>query len=135
MNLENIIICVICLAAIAVSGYFLYSKVTIQNQELIKLSKRCEAIETLFARPPPQDDIQAMYIPKYNNMNRQPETSHKSHTVNPSPQSPLCESAMCDLEPLHIATNEEELDHIVNAELNKVIETEEKKTQTNNRQE
>jgi hypothetical protein len=29
---------------------------------------------------------------------------------------------MCDLKPLHIDANEDELDHIVNAELNKVFE-------------
>ena len=65
MNLENIIVCAICLVAIAIVGYFMYTKVTAQNQEMFKLSKRCEAIEMMFARPPPPDDLQAMYRPKY----------------------------------------------------------------------
>jgi hypothetical protein len=126
MNLENIIVCAICLVAIAIVGYFMYTKVTAQNQEMHKLSKRCEAIEMLFARPPPPDDLQAMYKPKY-----APERPAfpRRHLVDeqqpydrPSPRSPPCESAMCDLEPLQIDANEDELDHIVNAELNKVIE-------------
>lgn len=144
MNLENIIVCAICLVAIAVVGYFVYTKVTAQNQEMLKLTKRCEAIEMMFARPPPPDDLQAMYRPKYGgqrNAGRAPERptgQHPEHTVpadrhlvvheheggyeRPQPRSPPCESAMCDLEPLRIDTNEDELDHIVNAELNKVIE-------------
>lgn len=137
MNLENIIVCAICLVAIAIVGYFMYTKVTAQNQEMLKLSKRCEAIEMMFARPPPPDDLQAMYRPKYAperaahpSRNPQPH-SHEQQPVyhqqrqpydRPSPRSPPCESAMCDLEPLQIDTNEDELDHIVNAELSKVIE-------------
>jgi hypothetical protein len=140
MNLENIIVCAICLVSIAIVGYFMYTKVTAQNQEMHKLSKRCEAIEMLFARPPPPDDLQAMYKPKYaperptppsGNSQHQSQTEHQhpmyeQHTQQPhdrpSLRSPPCESAMCDLEPLQIDTNEDELDHIVNAELNKVIE-------------
>jgi hypothetical protein len=139
MNLENIIVCAICIMAIAIAGYFMYTKVTTQNQEMLKLSKRCEAIEMLFARPPPPDDLQAMYRPKYapehpassSGNSNQPQTErqypmYEQHRQQPydrlQPRSPPCESAMCDLEPLHIETNEEELDHIVNAELNKVIE-------------
>jgi hypothetical protein len=127
MNLENIIVCAICLVAIAIVGYFMYTKVTAQNQEMLKISKRCEAIEMLFARPPPPDDLQAMYRPKYAAERPAPVNSqHQSQTERqydrPSPRSPPCESAMCDLEPLQIDTNEDELDYIVNAELNKVIE-------------
>jgi hypothetical protein len=96
--------------AIAIVGYFMYTKVSAQNQEMIELTKRCDAIEMLFARPPPPDDLQAMYRPKYPNQNQ--------HV------SPPCKSAMCDLEPLQIDTNEAELDHIVDAELSKVIEEE-----------
>jgi hypothetical protein len=121
MNLENIIVCAICLVAIAIVGYFMYTKVTAQNQEMLKISKRCEAIEMLFARPPPPDDLQAMYRPKYA-AERPAPSSGNSQTERPSPRSPPCESAMCDLEPLQIDTTEDELDYIVNAELNKVIE-------------
>lgn len=133
MNLENIIVCAICLVAIAIVGYFMYTKMTAQNQEMLKLSKRCEAIEMLFARPPPPDDLHAMYRPKYTQPNEQHDKVH-DHDIHdkihdkvydrPSPRSPPCESAMCDLEPLQIDTNEDELDHIVNAELSKVIEKE-----------
>lgn len=142
MNLENIIVCVICLVAIAIVGYFMYTKVTVQNQEMLKLSKRCEAVEMMFARPPPPDDLQAMYKPKYAGRGAPERPSaqrHHEHTQQPhdrhlvvhehqggyeqpQPRSPPCESAMCDLEPLHIATNADELDYIVNTELNKVIE-------------
>lgn len=135
MNLENIIVCAICLVSIAIVGYFMYTKVTAQNQEMHKLSKRCEAIEMLFARPPPPDDLQAMYKPKYVPERPAPpsqQQTERRHLVDeqhrqqpydrPSPRSPPCESAMCHLEPLQIDTNEDELDHIVNAELNKVIE-------------
>lgn len=129
MNLENIIVCAICLVAIATVGYFMYTKVSAQNQEMLKLSKRCEAIEMLFARPPPPDDIQALYKPKYASSSARPEQTrneqHPSVYDRPSPRSPPCESAMCDLEPLRLDANEHELDHIVNAELSK-IETEEK---------
>lgn len=137
MNLENIIVCAICLVAIAIVGYFMYTKVTAQHQEMLKLSKRCEAIEMLFARPPPPDDLQAMYRPKYTQRNtqnnateRQPPVTHPHIYDRPSPRSPPCESAMCDLEPLQIDTNEDELDHIVNAELSKVIEEEEQRSST-----
>lgn len=136
MNLENIIVCAICLVAIAIVGYFMYTKVTAQNQEMHKLSKRCEAIEMMFARPPPPDDLQAMYRPKYapgttQRQDAPPQQDERQHMYEqrrqqpydrPSPRSPPCESAMCDLEPLQIDTNEDELDHIVNAELSKVIE-------------
>jgi hypothetical protein len=136
MNLENIIVCAICLVAIAIVGYFMYTKVTAQNQEMFKLSKRCEAIEMMFARPPPPDDLKAMYRPKYTYRNtsetstQHPDTDKHltvhEHEERAQPRSPPCESAMCDLEPLHIDTNEDELDHIVNAELNKVIIEEDK---------
>jgi len=130
MNLENIIVCAICLVAIAIVGYFMYTKVTAQNQEMFKLSKRCEAIEMMFARPPPPDDLQAMYRPKYvaekpvSDHPQQPhdQGSYEQPYDRPSPRSPPCESAMCDLEPLRIDTNEDELENIVNAELSKVIE-------------
>ena len=132
MNLENIIVCVICLVAIAIVGYFMYTKVTAQNQEMLRLSKRCEAIEMMFARPPPPDDLQAMYRPKYAAQHRptnqhpehmQPHDRHLAvHEHEGGYERPPCESAMCDLEPLCIDTNEDELDHIVNTELNKVIE-------------
>ena len=36
MNLENIIVCAICLVAIAIVGYFMYTKVTAQNQEVVQ---------------------------------------------------------------------------------------------------
>ena len=118
MNLENIIVCAICLVAIAIVGYFMYTKVTAQNQEMLKLSKRCEAIEMMFARPPPPDDLQAMYRPKY----APPQERRQVYEQRRQQPSPPCKSAMCDLEPLQIDTNEDELDHIVNAELSKVIE-------------
>ncbi len=138
MNLENIIVCAICLVAIAAVGYFMYTKVTTQNEEMLKLSKRCETIEMMFARPPPPDDLQAMYRSQ-RNAGRAPERPAGQHVPardrhlvvheherggyeRPQPRSPPCESAMCDLEPLQIETNEDELDHIVNAELNKVFE-------------
>jgi hypothetical protein len=99
---------------------------------MLKISKRCEAIEMLFARPPPPDDLQAMYRPKYQhpqNQNAPTERQPAPHVYDrPSPRSPPCESAMCDLEPLQIDTNEDELDHIVNAELSKVIEEEAERT-------
>ena len=113
------------MVAIAIVGYFMYTKVSAQNQEMLKISKRCEAIESMFARPPPPDDLQAMYRPKYSQPRERAEQHERSSAYErPSPRSPPCESAMCDLEPLHIETNEDELDHIVNAELTKVIETE-----------
>jgi len=131
MNFENIIVCVICLVVIAIVSYFMYTKVTSQNQEMVKLSKRFETIEMLLARPPPPDDLHAMYKPKYTSgeikQNKQnKETPSPMSQETPSPMSPPCESAMCDLEPLHIETNEDELDYIVNAELNKVIEKDNK---------
>lgn len=134
--------CAICLVAIAIVAYFMYTKVTNQNTEMLKLSKRCEAIEMLFARPPPPDDLQAMYRPRYggqyggqygghHNTGRVDQPAqHREHEggyERPQPRSPPCESAMCDLNPLHIDTNEDELNHIVNAELNKVIEEDTKK--------
>ena len=140
MNLENIIVCAICLVAIAVVGYFMYTKVTTQNEEMLKLSKRCDNIEMMFVRPPPPDDLQAMYRGQ-RNAGKAPERpagqvpARDRHLVvhehegerpqgyeRPQPRSPPCESAMCNLEPLQIETNEDELDHIVNAELNKVFE-------------
>jgi hypothetical protein len=108
--------CTICIASIAVLGYFMYMKVSAQNQEMNKLSKRFEAIEMLFARPPPPDDLHDMYGTKY-----QHSSDHKTPIL--SQKSP-CESAMCDLEPLRIDVNEDELENIVNAELSKVIEKE-----------
>lgn len=146
MNLENIIVCAICLVAIGVVGYFMYTKVTTQNEEMLKLSKRCETIEMMFARPPPPDDLQAMYRGQRTGLapglapglppGRAPERpagqhvpAHRRLVVNeheggyerPQPRSSPCDS-MCDLKPLHIDANEDELDHIVNAELNKVFE-------------
>ena len=125
MNLENIIVCAICLVAIAIAGYFIYTKVTAQNQEMLKLSKRCEAIEMMFAKPPSSDELHAMYRPKYVSQRNAPHPAvheHEEGYERPQPRSHPCESAMCELEPLHIDTNEDELDNIVNAELNKVIE-------------
>jgi len=119
MNFENIIVCAICIVAIAITGYFMYTKVSAQNQEMLKLSKRFEAIEMLFTRPPPPDDLRAMYKPKYK-LDERPVNEQPPHQLG----SPPCESAMCDLEPLQIDTNEDELEHIVNAELSKVIEQE-----------
>lgn len=111
MNLENVIVCAVCLVVIAIVGYFMYTKVTSQQQEMVKLAKRCEAIEMMFAKPPPLDDLQAMYRPKYN------------QGASNQDQGP-CESAMCDLSPLQIEVNEEDLDNIANAELSKVMATE-----------
>ncbi len=128
MNLENVIVCAICLVAIAIVGYFMYTKYNAQNIEMLKLAKRCETIEMLFARPPPPDDLQAMYKPKY-------AAPQQHQASQPTPRSPPCEvEGMCDLEPLRLETNDDELDVIVNEELTKVIETEKtprkKKTQT-----
>lgn len=100
MNIENIIVCAICLAAIGVVAYYMYTKISDQNEELMKISKRCEEIEMLFTRPPPPDDLKELY--------------------NTSGHKPSCESAMCDLEPLNIDINEEELDSIVNEEVSKI---------------
>jgi hypothetical protein len=125
MTFENIIVCVISLIAIAIVGYYMYTKVNAQNQEMLKLAKRCETIEMMFARPPPPDDLQAMYKPKYAHEGRPRASDDERLHEEKRPQAPPpCESAMCDLEPLHIETNENELDYIVKAELRNVIETE-----------
>lgn len=111
MNSENIIICGICLAAIAIVGYLMYTKISDQNQEINSISKRFDAIEMMLARPPPPDDLHAMYSP--------PSASNERRVTARSP--PPCESAMCNLEPLHIESNEEELNNIVDAELNNIV--------------
>ena len=121
MNLENVIVCAICLVAIAVVGYFMYTKVTTQNEEMLKLSKRCDSIEMMFARPPPPDDLQAMYRGRAGQPVPARDRRLTVHEHEGRPRSPPCESAMCDLEPLRIDTNEDELNHIVDAELNKVF--------------
>lgn len=131
MNLENIIVCAICLVAIAIAGYFMYTNVKTQNEEMLKLSKRFEAIEIMLAKPPSPDELYAMYRGQRNaappqREHAQPRDLHPpvhEHKERYERQQPRpCDSAMCDLEPLHIDTNEDELDNIVNAELNKVIE-------------
>jgi hypothetical protein len=118
MNIENTIVCAICLVSIGIVSYFMYTKYTAQNEEMLKLAKRCEAIEMLFARPPPPDDLRAMYKPRYTHNIQRPLNVYEQ----PMPKSPPCESAMCDLEPLRVENNEEEIDEIVNEEINKVIE-------------
>jgi hypothetical protein len=100
MNLESVIVCAVCLIAIALVGYYMHSKVSTQNDEILKLTKRCEAMEMLLSGPPPPDDLHSMFTSKQ--------------------QSKQCESSMCDLEPLRIEANDEELDNIVETELSKM---------------
>lgn len=117
--------CAICLVAISVVAYFMYTKVASQNSEMLKISKRCEAIEMLFAKPPSPEDLQSMYKPKYAHDQKEEQTpqgiSHHTNLYDKQPpRSPPCDSAMCDLEPLNIDTNEDDLDFIVNEEVNKI---------------
>ncbi len=123
MNFENIIY-IISLITVGIVCYYMYTKITSQNNELIKLTKKFEAIELLLTKPPSHEEIQTMYQPN-SNLNR-------SNPLSPlSPLSPQCESAMCDLEPLQINTNTDELDDIVNTEL-KVINKDKKNSTKKN---
>jgi hypothetical protein len=77
MNLENMLMVGLCLAAVAALVWFLWNKLSSQQQETDSLRKRLEAIELAFTRPPPPDDLNAMLVPRQTydspDVNRRPE--------------------------------------------------------------
>jgi len=94
MNLENVVIIIVCLVATAVVGYYLYTKYTNQQVDLLKLSKRCEALELLFLNPPEiGEELTEIYD-----------------------REPNCNSGLCDLTPPNII-NEQDLDQIIENEV------------------
>lgn len=61
MNLENIIVIGVCLAAITIATYYFYNKYNSQKQEIVSLSKRCETIEMILTKPPPPNELSDVY--------------------------------------------------------------------------
>jgi len=140
MNLENIIVIGVCLAAIAIAAFYFYNKYSSQRRDLIDLSKRCETIEMILTKPPSQIDLSNVYNRKKSTFEQQEQPIFQSpnqkmdsyeNTASRSggsafPQPSLlipekCEiEGLCDLQPLMIETNEAEIDEIVADEI-KVI--------------
>lgn len=61
MNLENIIVIGICLAAIAIITFYFYNKCNSQKQDVLALNKRCETIEMILTKPSPQNELSDVY--------------------------------------------------------------------------
>jgi len=67
MNLENIITVCVCLVAIAAAVWFLWNKLSVQQQKATIFQQRLEAIESMFTLPPPPDDLNRMLGSKQHN--------------------------------------------------------------------
>jgi hypothetical protein len=113
MNLENIIVIGICLAAIAIITFYFYNKLTAQKKDLIALSQRCEIMEMILTKPPSQNEISQVY-----NRTQQKQNLPEQNLIHQK-----CEiEGLCDLQPLQIETNDAELNEIVEDEVNRVIQ-------------
>jgi hypothetical protein len=75
MNWENIIIGV-CFAVLAGCAYYFWKKTNEQNNTIIDLNKRIEAIELMFIPPPSQDELNHIF-----NQPRQPPCTRGLPTV------------------------------------------------------
>lgn len=140
MNLENIIVIGVCLAAVAIATFYFYNRCASQKKDLIALNKRCEVIEMILTKPPSQHDLSSVYNRK-NTTPPHPSQSRASQPpLNSTPSNFLdrpfletteppmlipqkCETeGLCDLQPFQLETNEAEIDEIVEDELSKVLQ-------------
>lgn len=83
MNLENIIVIGVCLTAIAITIFYFYNKYNSQKQEMLLLSKRCETIEMILTKPPPQNELSDVY-------NRNTSQDQDFQWIPPQRKGPLC---------------------------------------------
>lgn len=107
--IEHVITTIICVAVIGIVGYYLYRKISFQQEKVEDLEKRYRAIETLFSRPRPSEEM--AYI-----------LSRNAATAKPPSQTnvePAC--VACDIEPIEQDPNE--LDRLAEEELSELVKT------------
>lgn len=79
--IEIVIVSVICLAAVAAVGYFLYTKISSRDKSIDELIKRYRSIESIITRPHPSQEA-------YNLVNRSSASQrHETFTGRPTVQS------------------------------------------------
>lgn len=125
MNLENIIVIGVCLAAIAIATYYFYNKYSSQKKDLLDLTKRCEIIEMILTKPPSQHDLSNVYNRSTRNNSQQPSSALFQEPSKSILNPQKCEvEGLCDLQPFQVETNDAEIDEIVADELSKVTSDE-----------
>jgi hypothetical protein len=67
MEYIGIIVGVVCVIALAVVGYFLYSRISTQQTTIEQLILRQRSMESAFFRPPPQQEINSLYSKRTTN--------------------------------------------------------------------
>lgn len=77
----GIILGFVCLIAIAVGGYMIYSRMQIQSIELQKISTRQMKLEGIISRPPPKQEILSLFE---------------------KVKTPKCEDVDCDIRPIRV---------------------------------
>lgn len=108
-KLENIIPLIISIVLLGAVGYYLYNKINNQHSALVTLSRRCEALEMMFMRPPGAELDSVL-----DEQNVRPQT---------------CKDGRCTIEPILIDNNE--LDQILTDELSQLRKKPTRKSKKN----
>lgn len=95
------IINIVFIVAVSAILYYLYKKITTQQEIITHLSKKCDDLELLFKPVAPESDLNTIY------------NTHAD-------ESNECSNGLCDLQPMNIQTDNNQFEMIAMVELEKV---------------
>src|SRR5579864_214147 len=61
--IEHIIVAAVCVILIGIVGYFLYNKISTQQNIIDELVHRYRSIEAVIYRPPPRQELNSLFKP------------------------------------------------------------------------
>lgn len=139
MNTENIIMIGVTLAIVAAVAYYFYTKLQSQQALIEHLTRKCDDLELMFNPRANPQELASVYSRRHPSQQQpqrqetlgepgsmngswsgQGETKADIHS-DPSDQQQKCADSLCDLKPMRLETNDEELDDIVSSELETLI--------------